>query len=188
MRDVDRSGAFDCISKKVWWGIGIALFSVYFSIALWGNVNEGKLDFSFVSFLSIAGVAWYFRDLRNHAWYWFVVVGLAALHAAGIAFVSDLPPLVYGHGTRGAGALLVILFDSFFVYCSIRLAERASQGWPETIEVPCRSCGKYVNKKSPRCPHCGEWKPFQSQWIILIGLAPIFCLLAFVWFFLKAPR
>lgn len=183
MKEIDRSHALDGISKSAGWCIAAGAAIAFFAISIFGNVHEGTLDFAFVGIATALTSIWYFRDLWGRLWFWLVMLLLIALHVAAIALVP-LPPLM-GHGSRGGAAVGVWLFDSFFVYCCVRLAERASLGWPKTIEVACRVCGKDVDKKAAQCPYCGTWHPApESPWIILIGLAPVFILLIGMWVWL----
>jgi hypothetical protein len=183
MKEVDRSHAFDGISKAAGWGIAVGATAVFIAASLFGRVREGTLDFAFVAIATVTTSCWYFRDLRHRLWFWLIMAAVVAIHAIAIALLA-LPPLL-GHGSGRGAFVPVWLFDSFFVFCCVRLAERVSLGWPKTIEVACRVCGKDVDKKSVQCPYCGTWHPApESPWLILIGLAPVFILMVAAWVWL----
>lgn len=147
-----------------------------------GGFKQGTLDFTMVAVLTIAMNIWLYRDLWRRVWFWLTIGAFGIIHAVAILTFS-LPPLLVGSGNGGAGVLAFLLFDSFFVYWFVGLAERAALGWPKTIEVACRVCGEYVDKNASQCPHCGTWKPAPiSDWAFLIALAPVFLLLVFMLF------
>lgn len=181
MKEVDRSHALEKPPKWMGWSVGVGIFAAYVAAAMWTHVDPGKRDFAAVSFFTMYTSIAYFWDLRRRAWFWCLLSGLALLHAAAIAAIP-LPPLIIGHGTGGGAGIMVWLFDSFLVYCCVKLAERASLGWPATIEVSCRVCGKDVDKSAVKCPYCGTWHPApQSEWIVLIALAPMFITGVVLW-------
>jgi hypothetical protein len=183
MKDTDRNYDFDKITKQDK-PLLVVLLVVSLGLALWAfnaiGLSEGNSDFAFVSLLAMGMSAWYFRDLWPDAWFWLVFVSLCILHAAFVWFVPL--PQIMGHGSGGGAGVGVCLFDMFFTYCCVRLAERASQGWPKTTEIACRVCGKDIKKTAVKCPYCGAWHPAPpSQWVILIGLAPIFVFGVIIW-------
>lgn len=95
-------------------GLGLAAF---FSFIAVGEQARGAIAGVFVVAISY-GVIWKW-DLRKHAWFWFVVAGLCALHAAVLFLVH------WGVWRGPALALAPLAFaDLAFVLAAISLFER----------------------------------------------------------------